>query len=343
MKQTILVTGGTGYVGSWVVKGLLENGHTVRLTVRDKSKQNKYQFLVDIANTTQGSLEIWEANLLEKGSFNEATKGCDSIAHIASPFILKVKNAQKDLVDPAVNGTINVLEAANKSETVKKIVLTSSVASVLGDNVDMKTFGISELTEEHFNTTSTLTHQSYSFSKVEAEKMAWEMAKAQSDWQLIVMNPAFVMGPSLTTTSQSGSLTIMKDILSGKYKTGAPELHFGYVDVRDIAKAHIFGLENKAEGRHILSGREATFLDLANSIEKSFPNTYKLPKSFAPKWIMSLIGFMFGVTRKFVKNNVGHPLKLNNSKSKLALKLNYIPFDKTIKDMVEQMKKLNVI
>ena len=138
MKHTILVTGGTGYIGAWVVKGLLENGHTIRLTVRNKRHKVKYQFLSDIANASEGTLEIWEADLMKAGSFDEAAKGCDLIAHIASPFILKVKDAQKDLIDPAVKGTVNVLEAANKSRTVKKVVLTSSVAAVHGDNIDMK-------------------------------------------------------------------------------------------------------------------------------------------------------------------------------------------------------------
>ena len=120
MKQTILVTGGTGYIGSWVIKGLLENGHTIRLSVRDKRSTAKYQFLADMAEKSDGNLEIWEADLLKPGSFDQAAQGCDSIAHMASPFRLKIKDPQKDLVDPALNGTINVLEAANNSGTVRK-------------------------------------------------------------------------------------------------------------------------------------------------------------------------------------------------------------------------------
>ena len=120
MKNTILATGGTGYVGAWVVKGLLEKGHTVRLTVRDKTKKENYRFLSKIAEDSVGSLEIWEADLLKKGSFDKAAKGCDRIVHMASPFRLNVKNAQRDLVDPAVKGTLNVLQAANRSNSVKK-------------------------------------------------------------------------------------------------------------------------------------------------------------------------------------------------------------------------------
>jgi len=340
MKHTILVTGGTGYIGSWVVKGLLEKGHTVRLTVRDKSQNEKYQFIADIAEKNEGSLEIWEADLLIPGSFDEAAKGCDSIAHMASPFILKVKDAQTDLLDPAVKGTTNVLEAANKSKSVKKVVLTSSVVAIYGDNIDMKNQNLSIFNEEHYNTSSSVSHQPYPYSKVLAEKKAWEMEKQQSIWELIVMNPSFVMGPSLTSNSQSESLTFMSNMLSGKFKSGAAELYIAYVDVRDVAKAHIFCLENKASGRHILSERVTDMLSFANIIRAHYGNKYKLPKSNNPKWLISLIGGLFGLSRKYVKNNVGIPISMDTNKSIEKLKLKYIPLEQTVKDMVEQMESV---
>jgi nucleoside-diphosphate-sugar epimerase len=343
MKHTILVTGGTGYIGSWVVKGLLEHGHTVRLTVRNLADQPKYQFLLDIAKKSAGSLEIREADLLNPGSFDDAAKGCDLIAHMASPFILTVKNPQKDLVDPAVKGTVNVLEAATRSGTVKKVVLTSSVAAVHGDNSDMKNQNLEVFTEEQFNTSSSLAHQPYSFSKVEAEKKAWEMAKKQSRWELVVINPSFVMGPPLSLGSKSESMKMMADLLSGRYKTGVPDLIFGFVDVRDVARAHIYALENPAEGRHILAGRVTNLPALVNIIRSEFGDAYKLPKSVLPKWVMALIGGFFGISGKFVRNNVGIPIKLDSSKSRDKLKLEYIPLEQTVKDMVEQMKSLSQI
>ena len=338
MKQTILVTGGTGFIGSWVVKGLLEKGHTVRLTVREKNNKEKYRFLTEIAEKNEGSLEIWEADLLKFGSYNEAIEGCDSLAHMASPFIMNVKNAQRDLLDPALKGTINVLEAANHSNSVKKVVLTSSVVAIYGDNIDMKNQNISILTEEHFNTSSSLSHQPYPFSKVQAEKKAWEMAKEQSDWELIVLNPSFVMGPPLTSISQSESLKFMNDMLSGKFKSGAAELYMAYVDVRDVAQAHIYCLENSAEGRHILSERVSDILSYAKIIREQFGDTYKLPKSNHPKWVLELIGGLFGLSRKYVKNNVGIPIQLDASKSIEKLNMKYIPLEQTVKDMVVQME-----
>lgn len=337
MKQTILVTGGTGYVGSWVVKGLLEKGHTVRLAVRNKNKEKKYAFLQEIARAQDAKLEIWEADLLKGGSYDEAAKGCDAIAHIASPFFLKINDAQKQLLDPAIKGTKNVLEAANKSGSVKKVVLTSSAAAVYGDNIDMKNQGLSAFNETHFNTTSSLHHQPYSYSKVAAEKKAWEMEKAQNNWKLVVINPSFVMGPPLNNDLESESITFMKNLIEGKMKSGAAELYFGFVDVRDVAKAHIYALENKAEGRHILSERVMDMLGFVNIIRDLYGDRFKLPKSNNPKWLISLIGFMFGLTRKYVKNNVGHALVLDSSKSREKFGLGYIPLEKTVKDMVEQL------
>lgn len=338
MKQTALVTGGTGYIGSWVVKGLLENGHSVRLPIRDKNRKEKYQFLVDLAQKSEGSLEIWEADLLKMGSFDEMAKGCETIVHIASPFILNVKDAKRDLVDPAVIGTSNVLEAANKSGSVKKVVLTSSVVAIYGDNIDMKNQDLSVFTEDQFNTSSSLKHQPYAYSKVEAEKKAWEMAGQQSEWELIVLNPSFVMGPSLTSTSQSESLKFMTDLLSGKQKSGTAELNMAFVDVRDVAIAHIYCVENKASGRHILSERVTDMLSFVNIIGKLYGDKYKLPKSYLPKWLLGLIGGLFGLSPKFVKNNVGIPLKLDSTKSKEKLNLKYIPLEQTMKDMVDQME-----
>ncbi len=236
------------------------------------------------------------------GSFDEMAKGCDAIVHIASPFILNVKDAKRDLLDPAVIGTSNVLEAANKSGSVKKVVLTSSVVAIYGDNIDMKDQNLSVLTEDQYNTSSSLKHQPYAYSKVEAEKKAWEMAGQQTDWELIVLNPSFVMGPSLTSTSQSESLKFMTELLSGKQKSGTAELYMAYVDVRDL-----------------------------------YGDKYKLPKSYLPKWLLSLIGGLFGLSPKFVKNNVGIPLVLDATKSKDKVKLTYIPLEQTAKDMVDQM------
>jgi len=344
MKNIIMVTGGTGYIGLWIVKKLLGKGYTVRVTVRDKSKKKKYKFLQEIAEKSTGKLEIYEADLLKEGTFDKATKGADAIIHVASPFTLKFKNPVKDLIEPAVKGTVNVLNAANKSGSVKKIVLTSSVAAVHGDTVDMKNLGLKEFTEEHFNESSSKKHQPYSYSKVTAEKKAWELYEKQNNWELVVINPSFVMGPMLTPYSISESIILMKELLSGKYFLGVPELNFGFVDVRDVAEAHILALEKRdAKGRYILVERVESMMGLSDTIKKIYPKKFKLPLMQTPKWVVLLLGWAFGQPFKFVMNNVGYPLKFNNKKSVEELGLKYTNFETTIKDMVEQMKKLKLI
>ncbi len=310
------------------------------MSVRNRERTEKYRHLTKLSENLPGVLEIWEANLLDEGSFDDAARGCSAIIHLASPFTLRFKDAQSDLIDPALKGTRNVLSAASASGSVNKVVLTSSVAAVHGDNIDMKEKGLDEFTEEHFNNSSSPTYQPYSYSKTVAEKEAWKIAQKQDRWKLVVINPSFVIGPSLTETSDSESLSFMNDLLSGKYKMGAPDLWFGFVDVRDVAHAHILALEsNDAEGRHILAERTMSVIELAGMLRELYGKKYKLPAGASPKWLMYIVGPLFGLKAKFIKRNVGYPIRLNTSKSRETFGLNYTPIKESIRDMVEQMEK----
>lgn len=338
--NTILLTGGTGYLGAWTAKYLLEKGYTLRLAVRNKTRTEKYDFLQKIADQSKGTLEVWEANLLEQNSYHQAAEGADAIIHMASPFTLRFDDAEKDLIQPALEGTRNVLAAANASSTVQKVILTSSVAAIHGDNIDQKEKEIQVLNEDYFNESSSVNHQPYSYSKVLAEKEAWKIAEGQNKWKLVVINPSFVMGPSLSKHSGSESLAFMQDMLSGKYHMGAPDLMFGFVDVRDVAQAHLLALEKSdAKGRHLLAERTASVLDLVELLKEKYGNQYKLPLMKAPKWLLLLIAPLFGLKRKFVQRNVGHKINLDTSKSREKLGLNYRPLEETLSDMVEQMEK----
>ena len=344
MNNIILVTGATGYVGSWIVKRLLKKGYTVRITARDKSKTEKYGYLQEIADASPGKLEVFEADLLKPGSFDEAAEGSHAILHVASPFTLRFKDPVKELIDPAVNGTTNVLNAASSSTTVKKVILTSSVVAIFGDNIDMQDKSLAEFTEDNFNDTSTEHHQPYSYSKVKAERAAWKLAEAQQQWQLVVMNPAFIVGPPISANTNSESIQFMKDMVSGKLLMGAPHLEIGFVDVRDVADAHIAALESDhAEGRHILAARVVSMMELSGIIKSLFPGKYPLPLMKVPKFMLYLTGWAFGLTLKFISRNVGYKLAFNNSKSINALSISYTPLETTIKDMIEQMQKLKLI
>ncbi len=105
----IMLTGATGYVGGHIAKKLLENGHTVHAPVRSPDNKEKTKYLDEIAANSKGAIKYFKADLLQSGSYDEAMKGCGLVIHTASPFITSTKNAQRDLVDPALKGTENVM------------------------------------------------------------------------------------------------------------------------------------------------------------------------------------------------------------------------------------------
>ncbi len=336
--RPVLVTGGTGYLASWIVKQLLDQGLEVRTTVRNLAQKDKYAHLTALAVKSKGILQFFEADLMRKGSFVEAMAGCELVIHTASPFkISGIKNAQKELVEPALEGTRNVLETVNATESVKRVVLTSSVVAIFGDAIDIQKTKNGIFTEAYWNTTSSADHQPYPYSKTVAEKLAWSMAEKQSRWDLLVINPGFIMGPSLTKRTDSTSVEIMIQMATGKFKTGAPAGEMSFVDVRDVAKAHILaGFTPNASGRHICTSADKSFLALADVIRAEYPE-FPLPKKFVPKWLFSLIAPLIGFSRKYVKLNVGIDIRMDNTYIKKDLGIEFLPFEQTISDHFKQL------
>lgn len=339
MKKTILVTGGTGYVASWLIKYLLEDGHKVYTTVRDLSKKEKYDHLTQFNEKYPGDLLIYEANLLEENSFEEAMKGCEIVIHTASPFFISgIKNPQKQLVEPALKGTRNVLETVNKTIEVKKVVLTSSIAAIMGDNNEIHDTENGIFTEEHWNKTSSLNHQPYQYSKTIAEKEAWKIAESQNRWRLTTINPGFVLGPSLTKRKDSTSIDFMLSLLNGQFKSGVPKLHFGIVDVRDVATAHInAALKPDAKGRHITVSDDLSILEIAHVLKKEFGDKYPIPKKELPKFMFYLVGPFMGFSWKFTRKNIGHKITFNNKYTRENLGMEFLPVEQTIVDHAKQV------
>lgn len=336
--KPILVTGGTGYLASWIVKQLLDQGLEVRTTVRNLAQKDKYAHLTALAVKSKGILMFFEADLLKKGSFTEAMSGCELVIHTASPFkISGIKNAESELVQPALEGTRNVLDTVNLTESVKRVVLTSSVVAIFGDAIDIQKTSEGVFTEEYWNTTSSTDHQPYPYSKTVAEKLAWQMTEEQSRWDLLTINPGFIMGPSLSRRTDSTSIEIMIQMATGKFKTGVPSGTMSFVDVRDVANAHIqAGFTPSASGRHICTSEDRSFLDLADALRKDYSD-FPLPKKFVPKWLFSLIAPLIGFTRKYVKLNVGYNIRMDNSYVKKDLGMDFIPFEQTITDHFKQL------
>lgn len=338
-QKPILVTGGTGYIASWIIKNLLEKGFDVRATVRDKSNSEKFKHLTDIAENSTGKLTIFEADLLKADSFREAMKDCELVFHTASPFkISGIKDAQTELIKPALNGTHNVLKSAKENSSVKRIVLTASVVSMHGDAADMRETENGIFTDKDWNTTSTETHRPYSYSKTIAEKEAWKITKTQDQFDLVTVHPGFVLGPSLTKRKDSASIDFMVSLLNGKYKTGVPELTLGIVDIRDLANVHIAAAFNPAaEGRYIATADSAKMIEIASILQKKYSTKYKIPKMQLPKFMLYLFGPLQGFSWKYVSRNIGLPLKFDNSKSINELGISYRPIEETILDHAEQI------
>jgi nucleoside-diphosphate-sugar epimerase len=345
--KPVLVTGATGYVAGWLVKKLLEEGYTVHAAVRNPDKKEKVQHLDKIAEASSGNIKYFKSDLLQEGSYDEAMKDCELVFHTASPFSLDVKDPQKDLIDPAVNGTKNILDSANRIESVKRVVVTSSCAAIYGDAEDCAKHPNGEITEEIWNTTSTLSHQPYSLSKTLAEKKAWEMEKQQDRWDVVTINPSFVMGPFLNpqaTTSES--FIVVKQMGDGTLKMGAPRMGFGVIDVRDLAEAHFrAGTYPEAKGRHIISAHNTDLFEMTQALRPKYGKDYPLPTKVAPKWLIWLVGPIMtkGLTRKSISKNVGHPWKANNSKSVKELGMKYRSLENTMQDSFQVLVDNKII
>lgn len=338
--KPVLVTGASGYIAGWIIKYLLEEGYTVHATVRDPAKQASVGHLLKMAEKSSGTLKLFKADLLDQGSFSAAMEGCGVVMHTASPFVLDgFTDANEALVRPAVEGTQNVLNSVNDCPTVTRVVLTSSVAAVYGDNEDILAVPSGVFTEDHWNTTSTVDHNPYQYSKVAAEREAWKMQKEQQRWDLVTINPAMVYGPSLTSGSQSASIDTLVQMGDGRLRTGVPKLVLGVVDVREVARAHVLAAFNiAAKGRYILNAGELTMLEIAKILCEKYGKAYPFPTMEVPKFIVWAFGPLMGpITRDFVKRNVGHPLKFDNRRSRDLLGVTYRPIAETFIDHFQQV------
>ncbi len=338
-SKPVMVTGATGYVAGWIVKGLLDAGATVHAPVRNPDNPDKVKHLLEIAREAPGELKLFKADLLDMGSYAEAMQGCGVVFHTASPFSIDVKDPQKELIEPAVNGTKNVLEQANKTDSVTRVVLTSSCAAIYGDNTDCAKAAGGRVDESIWNTTSSLEHGAYSYSKTLAEQAAWKIAETQDRWKLVVINPSLVIGPALQDRPTSESFNLVRQMGDGTMKSGAPRMGFGVIDVRDLAQAHLAaGFLPEAAGRHIISAHECDVFELSQELKGKFGD-YPLPARALPKWLVWLVGPLAGggITRTYVARNVNVPFRADNSKGKRELGLSYRPLRNSMEEMFQQM------
>lgn len=326
--MAVLVTGATGFIAQWVVDYLLKEDYEVIGTVRSQEKADKLHR--QFGNSPKLSFEIVK-DISDSEAFlpvfEKRSKEIDIVLHTASPFHFNTSNYEKDLLIPAVNGTKGVLDAIKKYGDVKKVVVTSSFAAI----ADMAKFsdGNVVFTEKDWNPATwegcqTDPMNAYCASKKFAEEEAWAFAKATGT-SMTTINPVFVFGPQKFEEDVTSQLNTSNEIINVLMhsKPGdkiEPNYHAAYVDVRDVAKAHLVAFQKDLNGERLgLSNggfASQTILDILN---KEFPQ----------------VGFSEGPEPG--KGDTAPGATFDNSHSKKLLGFPFISLEKSVYDTVAQV------
>jgi len=254
----VLVTGGSGYLGTQLIAALLRGGTGVRTTVRSLDREGAVRTAVRRGDADDAGLEVVVAELTSDDGWPAALDGCAEVYHVASPMIHPTD--PDEVLIPAREGTVRVLRAA-RDAGARRVVLTSSFAAV-----GYTPKPGAEYTEDDWTDPDTPGLPPYPRSKAIAERAAWDFMKHEGgDTQLVVINPTFILGPTLTTEVRS-SLLLTKMMLDGTMPVVRRQ-RFGVADVRDVADVHIRAMATpEAAGQRFLvlaDGPTISFLQMA--------------------------------------------------------------------------------
>nr|UWK01861.1 dihydroflavonol-4-reductase [Erythronium umbilicatum]UWK01862.1 dihydroflavonol-4-reductase [Erythronium umbilicatum] len=273
----VVVTGASGYVGSWLVMKLLQDGYTVRATVRDPKDLRKTKPLLDLPGADE-RLTIWKSDLNEEGSFDDAITGCTGVFHVATPMDFESKDPENEVIKPTINGVLSIMKSCKKAGTVKRVIFTSSAGTVNVQEEQMPEYEEDSWSDIDFCRRVKMTGWMYFVSKTLAEKAAWEFAK-DNDIQLISIIPTLVVGPFITTSMPPSMITALS-LITGNDSHYSILKQIQLVHLDDLCKAHIFLFENpEASGRYICSSYDATIWDLARLMKDRYPQ-YAIPQEF---------------------------------------------------------------
>lgn len=278
----VLVTGGSGFLGSHTIVALLDRGYRVRATVRP-GRESTVRALVGKGGAPGERLSFAVADLNSDGGWDEAMSGCHGVIHVASPFFQVPARRENELIVPAREGTLRVLRAA-RNAGVRRVVLTSSSEAVVHGRAPDRSY-----TEEDWSNPD---HRmsSYGKSKVLAERAAWDFV-SRGGPELAVVNPVGIYGPPLGT-ELSTSVDILAQMLAGRVPR-LPRMGFDVVDVRDVADLHVRALESPgAVGQRFLATAGTTSLvDIARLLKKRLgPVASRVSDKTVPDWVMRLAG-----------------------------------------------------
>ena len=277
----VLVTGGSGYIGSWCVLALLAEGHTVRTTVRDLQKEPAMRAMLRAGGAPgDAKLSVLRADLQEDVSWREAVEGCDYVLHVASPTLTSVPKNDDEMVVPARDGVLRVLRAAREAG-VKRVVLTSAFGAIgMGHPEKSRVFTEADWTDVDAGVAP------YQKSKTLAEKAAWRFVAEHGGVELAVVNPVGVLGPVLGP-DYSPSLGLLRRMLDGELPA-LPKFGMGYVDVRDVADLHLRAMTDPAAaGERFLaiSGHSLWLREIAAILrDRLGDRAAKVPTRELPVW-----------------------------------------------------------
>ncbi|KAJ9158825.1 hypothetical protein P3X46_024371 [Hevea brasiliensis] len=313
--KVVCVTGGSGYIASWLVNFLLQKGYTVKATVRNPSDPRKTDHLLALDGAKE-RLHLFKADLLGEGSFDSAIYGCEGVFHAASPVLFSATDPQAELIDPAVKGTLNVLKSCKKVQFIKRVVITSSMATVLYGRKPLTPDVVVDKTWQSDPAVCKEMKLWYMLAKTFAEEAAWNFAE-ENAIDLVTIHPAYVIGPLLQPTLNF-SVEMILNLVNGAQTY--PNTYYSSTDVRDVAEAHIRAFEIPAAcGRYCLVANVSHFSEVLKIVHEHFPSLH-LP----------------------AKCDDNHPFlpqhKTSKEKARI-LGINFIPLEATLKDTIESLKE----
>lgn len=338
-KEIVLITGGSGFIASYCIITLLNNGYKVKATLRSLNKSALVkQMLKEGGINSFENLSFVEADLQNEASWEKAVEGCQYVIHVASPTPNTDAKTEDDFVIPARNGVLFVLRAAKKAG-VKRMVLTSAFGAV-----GMGTVKTTPYTEEDWTVINN-TVAPYQRSKTISEKAAWDfIANEGKGLELSVVNPTGVLGPVLSDDF-SHSIQNIKQMLNGDMKA-MPKIISSYIDVRDVADLHYKAMTMpQANGQRYIaaSGKGLSLLDIATVLKKCLGETAaKVPTKELPNWVIKLLA-VFVPRLKIVTPYLGMVKEASSEKALKQLGWKPRANEEAIVDTANSLLKLGIV
>jgi nucleoside-diphosphate-sugar epimerase len=314
---SVLVTGGSGFIGAHCLIQLLAAGFEARATVRDLARAGDVRAMLRQGGAGEAGdrLTFFRADLNADAGWAEGVSGCEYVLHVASPFPSTVPRDENDLIAPARDGALRVLRAA-RSAGVKRVVLTSSFAAI-GYGAEGRT---TPFTEADWTNLEDPSLQPYPKSKTIAERAAWDFVAREGGLELAVVNPVGVFGPILGP-DYSTSILLVKRLLDGSIP-GCPDLWFGAVDVRDVADLHLKAMTDPAaRGERFLAtaGDFLSVRQIAQIIKDGAGDVArKVPTRPVPNWLLRLVG-LFDLEVRGILPELGKRKNASNEKARRLL------------------------